>query len=119
MAPTNMTGAQGDTAVLMDASRLTDQVAERMRGHATVLQSRLAPLEQGWIGRSSTAFQAFQTDYQSSLNRLYLKLKELAVQISRTAQAHESSDQFGNQKLANAASGEAPTGGSLSAPLNV
>jgi uncharacterized protein YukE len=120
MVPTNMTRAQGDTTVLMEASQLTDQVAERMRNHAMVLQSRLAPLEQAWVGRSSLAFQTFHADYQTSLNRLYLKLKELAVQIRRTAQSHESADQFSNQQLARAASGEGDvTGGSLSAPLNI
>jgi uncharacterized protein YukE len=119
MAGTNMARAQGDTSVLMNASQLTDQVAERMKEHATVLQSRLSPLEQAWVGKSSTAFQTIHTDYQSSLTGLYLKLKELAVQIRRTAQAHESADQFSNQKLANASGGQdAATGGSLSAPLN-
>ena len=114
MAGTNMARAQGDTAALLNAAQLTDQVAERMKMHATVLQSRLTPLEQAWIGKSSTAFQTFHTDYQSSLTKLHLKLKELAVQIRRTAQAHESADQIGNQKLANASDG-----GALSAPLNV
>ena len=119
MAPTNMARAQGDTSVLMNASQLTDDVAERMKNHATVLQSRLAPLEQAWIGKSASAFQTIHSDYQSSLTALHLKLKELAVQIRRTAQAHESADQFSNQKLANASGGQdAPTGSSLSAPLN-
>jgi WXG100 family type VII secretion target len=119
MAPTNMTRSQGDTAILMDASQLTDQVAERMRNHAAVLQSRIAPLEQAWVGKSSTAFQTIHADYQSSMNGLYLKLKDLAVQIRRTAQAHESADQFSNNKLANASGGGAATGSSLSAPLNL
>jgi uncharacterized protein YukE len=119
MVASNMARAQGDTSVLMNASQLTDGVAEQMKNHATVLQSRLVPLEQAWVGKSSVAFQTIHIDYQSSLNRLYLKLKELAVQIKRTAQAHESADQFSNQKLANASEGgNAPTGSSLSAPLN-
>jgi WXG100 family type VII secretion target len=114
-----MARAQGDTSVLMNASQLTDDVAERMKSHATVLQSRLAPLEQAWIGKSSAAFQTIHTDYQSSLNALYMKLRELAVQIRRTAQAHESADQFSNQKLANASGGQdTPTGSLLSAQLN-
>lgn len=117
MTPLNR--AQGDTSVLMDASQRTDGVAERMKSHATVLQSRLVPLEQAWIGKSSMAFQTIHSDYQTSLSGLYLKLKELALQIRRTAQSHESADQFSNQKLANAAGGQdASTGSSLSAPLN-
>lgn len=118
MATTNMGRAQGDTAVLMNASQLSDEVAERMKSHATVLQSRLAPLEQAWVGKSSTAFQTIHADYQTSLNGLYLKLKELALQIRRTAQAHETADHFSNQKLANASGGQtAPS--SISAQLNV
>lgn len=109
--------AQGDTAVLMSASQTTDGVAERMKGHATVLQSRLVPLEQAWVGRSSVAFQTIHSDYQVQLNGLYMKLKELAVQIRTTAQAHESADHFSNQKLANA-SGDQTAASSLSAPLN-
>lgn len=120
MAGTNMARAQSDTSVLMNASQLTDQVAERMKSHAAVLQSRVAPLEQAWVGKSSTAFQTFHLDYQSSLNGLHLKLKELAVQIRRTAQAHESADQLSNQKLANASGGQDGAAGSaLSAPLNI
>jgi WXG100 family type VII secretion target len=120
MVASNMARAQGDTSVLMNAAQMTDGVAERMKGHATVLQSRLRPLEAAWTGKSSVAFQTIHTDYQSSLNGLYMKLKELAVQIRRTAQAHDSADQVSNQKLANASGGQdAPTGSSLSAPLNV
>lgn len=119
MTTPNMARAQGDTSVLMSASQMTDGVAERMKGHAAALQSRLVPLEQAWIGKSSVAFQTIHTDYQTSLNGLYMKLKELAVQIRLTAQAHESADQFSNQKLASASGGQdAPTGSSLSAPLN-
>jgi WXG100 family type VII secretion target len=117
MAVTNLARAQGDTSVLMSAAQTTDEVAERMKSHATVLQSRLVPLEQAWVGKSSMAFQTIHADYQTSLNALYMKLKELAVQIRRTANAHESADQFSNQKLANASGGQdAPS--SLSAPLN-
>jgi len=118
MAGANMARAQGDTSALLGASQQTDQVAERMKEHAVVLQSRLQPLEQAWVGKSSTAFQTFHTDYQSSMNRLYMKLKELAVQIRRTAAAHESADQYSNQKLASASGGDSPTGSSLSANLN-
>jgi uncharacterized protein YukE len=115
----NMGRAQGDTSVLMNAAQITDGVAERMKSHAAVLQSRLTPLDQAWVGRSSVAFQTIHTDYQGSLNGLYMKLKELSVQIGLTARAHESADQFSNQKLANAAEAAgAPTGSSLSAPLN-
>jgi WXG100 family type VII secretion target len=117
MAVTNMARAQGDTSVLMSAAQTTDDVAERMKGHATVLQSRLVPLEQAWVGKSSMAFQTIHADYQTSLNALYMKLKELAVQIRRTANAHESADQFSNQKLANASGGQ-DASSSLSAPLN-
>ena len=103
--------AQGDTSILMNASQLTDGVAERMKSHASVLQSRLMPLEQAWVGKSSVAFQTIHTDYQTSLNNLYMKLKELAVHIRVTAQSHESADQFSNQKLANASgSQDAPAG---------
>jgi uncharacterized protein YukE len=120
MAVENMARAQGDTSVLTNAAQLTDGVAERMKSHATVLQSRLTPLEQAWVGKSSVAFQTIHTDYQTSLNGLYLKLKELSVQIGLTAKAHESADQFSNQKLASASGDQtAPAGGSLSAPLNV
>jgi WXG100 family type VII secretion target len=116
---TNMARAQGDTSVLMSAAQTTDGVAERMKTHASVLQSRLQPLEQAWVGKSSVAFQTIHTDYQTSLNGLYMKLKELSVQISNTARAHEDADQFSNQQLANASGDQtAPTGGSLSAPLN-
>jgi WXG100 family type VII secretion target len=118
MAGTNMARAQGDTSVLLNASQVTDQVAERMKEHAAVLQSRIQPLEQAWVGKSSTAFQTFHADYQGSMNRLYLKLKELAVQIRRTAAAHESADQTSNQRLASASGGNAG-GSSLSAQLNV
>lgn len=118
MAITNMARAQGDSSVLMNAAQTTDGVAERMKSHAAVLQSRLTPLEQAWMGKSSTAFQTIHVDYQSSLNGLYMKLKELAVQIRRTAQAHESADQFSNQKLASASGGQDAPGSSLSAPLN-
>lgn len=111
-----MARAQGDTSVLMNAAQMTDGVAERMKSHAAVLQSRLVPLEQAWIGRASTAFQTIHTDYQTSLNGLYMKLKELAAQIGTTAKVHESTDSFSNQKLANAAGAQnAPA---LSAPLN-
>lgn len=119
MTTPNVGRAQGDTSVLMNASQLTDGVAERMKGHAAVLQSRLLPLEQAWLGRSSVAFQTIHMDYQTSMNGLYMKLKELAVQISKTAQARESADQFSNQKLSNASGGDAAPGGSLSASLNV
>jgi uncharacterized protein YukE len=120
MTTPNMARAQGDTSILVNASQMTDDVADRMKGHAAALQSRLVPLEQAWLGRSSVAFQTIHTDYQTSLNALHLKLKELAVQIRRTAQAHESADQFSNSKLANASGGQdAPTGSSLSAQLNV
>lgn len=113
---TNMTRAQGDTSVLMSAAQTTDGVAERMKAHASVLQSRLVPLEQAWIGRGAVAFQNIHVDYQTSLNGLYMKLKELSVQIGTTARAHESADSFSNQRLANASGGQnAPT---LSAPLN-
>ena len=119
MAVTNMGRAQGDTSVLMDAAQKTDAVAERMTSHARELQQRLVPLEQAWVGKSSMAFQTIHVDYQTSLNRLSQKLKELAVQIRRTAQAHESTDQLSNQKLANAAGGQdAPAAGSLAGPLN-
>jgi uncharacterized protein YukE len=118
MTAPNTGRAQGDTSVLMNASQLTDSVAERMKGHATVLQSRLVPLEQAWVGRSSVAFQTIHSDYQTSMTSLYMKLKELAVQIRVTAQAHESADQFSNQKLANASDGQQAPGSSLSAPLN-
>ena len=119
MADTNLTRAQGDTSVLMNAAQLTDGVAERMKSHATVLQSRLVPLEQAWVGKSAVAFQTIHTDYQTSLNGLYSKLKELSAQIGVTARAHESADQFSNQKLANASDAQgAPTGATLSAPLN-
>lgn len=112
--------AQGDTSVLMNASQMTDGVAERMKGHASVLQSRLMPLEAAWVGKSSVAFQTIHADYQTSLNNLYMKLKELAVHVRVTAQAHESADSFSNQKLANASGGQDAAGGSsLSAPLNV
>ena len=115
MTEPNMARAQGDTSVLTNTAQLTDGVAERMKAHAAVLQSRLTPLEQAWVGKSAAAFQTIHTDYQSSLNGLYLKLKELSAHIGRTAQAHESADQFSNQKLANASDAQ---GGSLSAPLN-
>ncbi|TDQ04929.1 WXG100 family type VII secretion target [Labedaea rhizosphaerae] len=118
MAGANMARAQGDTSALLSASQMTDQVAERMKEHAVVLQSRLQPLEQAWVGKSSTAFQTFHTDYQTSMNRLQLKLKELAVQIRRTAAAHESADQTSNQKLASASGGDSPASSSLSANLN-
>lgn len=116
---TNMARAQGDTSILMSAAQTTDGVAERMKTHASVLQSRLMPLESAWMGKSSVAFQTIHTDYQTSLNGLYMKLKELSVQIANTAKAHEGADQFSNQKLANASGAqEAPAGSSLSAPLN-
>ncbi len=118
MTAPSMNRAQGDTAVLLQASQATDAVAERMRQHASTLQSRLVPMEQALVGRTGTAFSTFQTDYMSSFNGLYSKLKELAVQIRRTAQARESADAASNQRLNNAAGGQsAPTGG-LSATLN-
>ena len=116
MTAPNTGRAQGDTSVLMNASQLTDGVAERMKGHAGVLQSRMVPLEQAWVGKSSLAFQTIHSDYQTSMNSLYTKLKELAVQIRVTASAHESADQFSNRKLANASDGQ--SGSTLSAPLN-
>lgn len=119
MTAPNTGRAQGDTSVLMNASQLTDGVAERMKGHATVLQSRLTPLEQAWVGKSSVAFQTIHSDYQTSMTSLYTKLKELAVQIRVTAQAHESADHFSNQKLANASDGQQAPGSALSAPLNM
>lgn len=119
MTAPNTGRAQGDTSVLMNASQLTDGVAERMKGHATVLQSRLVPLEQAWVGKSSVAFQTIHSDYQTSMTSLYTKLKELAVQIRVTAQAHESADQFSNRKLANASDGQQAPGSTLSAPLNM
>lgn len=119
MTTPNIGRAQGDTSVLMNAAQMTDGVAEQMKGHATTLQSKLVPLEQAWVGKSAVAFQTIHTDYQTSLNGLYMKLKELGVQIRRTAQAHESADQFSNQKLSNASGGQdAPGGSALSAPLN-
>jgi len=118
MAGMNMARAQGDTSILLNASQVTDQVAERMKEHAVVLQSRLQPLEAAWVGKSSTAFQTFHTDYQGSMNRLYMKLKELAVQIRRTAAAHESADQTSNQKLASASNGGNGNSSSLNASLN-
>ena len=111
--------AQGNTAILLQASQVTDAVAALMRPHASALQSRLAPMEQALIGRTGSAFTTFQSDYQTSLGRLHLKLKELAVQIRRTAQAHESADAASNQRLNNAAGGQdAPGSGGLSASLN-
>jgi uncharacterized protein YukE len=118
MTSPNLT--QGDTSVLMNASTMTDGVAERMKGHAAVLQSRLVPLEAAWAGKGSLAFQTIHMDYQQSLNNLYMKLKELAIHIRTTAQSQESADSFSNQQLANASGGQdAATGGGLSAPLNV
>jgi uncharacterized protein YukE len=77
------------------------------------------PLEQAWVGKSATAFQTIHTSYQGSMTGLYLKLKELAVQIRRTAQAHEAADHESNQRLANASGGQdAPTTGGLAATLN-
>jgi WXG100 family type VII secretion target len=82
------------------------------------MQSRLEPLSQAWVGKSSTAFQSFQSDYQSSMVKLTSKLQELATQIRRTAQAHESADQEGNRQLANASGGQNASNGSLSTSLN-
>jgi WXG100 family type VII secretion target len=111
--------AQGDTAILMNAAQTTDQVASNMQQYAGTMQSRLQPLAQAWIGKSSTAFQSFQTDYQKSMTQLTQKLQELAAQIRRTAQAHETADQDSNRQLANASGGQSgSTGSALSTPLN-
>lgn len=119
MTAPSLNRMQGDTAVLLQASQTTDAVADRMRQHASALQSRLVPMEQALIGRTGAAFGTFQSDYQGSLGRLHMKLKELAVQIRRTAQAHESADAASNQRLNNAAGGQdAPGAGGLSASLN-
>jgi WXG100 family type VII secretion target len=114
----NSARAQGDTAVLLNAAQMTDQVAGRMQQYAGTMQSRLAPLAQAWVGKSSTAFQTFQSDYQSSMTQLSAKLSELATQIRRTAQAHESADQDSNRQLANASGGQNSSGSALSTPLN-
>jgi WXG100 family type VII secretion target len=111
--------AQGDTAVLMNAAQMTDQVASHMQQYAGSMNSKLQPLAQAWIGQSSTAFQSFQSDYQTSMTQLTQKLTELAAQIRRTAQAHETADQDSNRQLANASSGQSGSSGSaLSTSLN-
>lgn len=118
MTSPNTARAQGDTAVLMNAAQLTDQTSARMQQFAGTMQSRLQPLAQAWIGKSANAFQSFQTDYQTSMTKLTQKLAELATQIRRTAQAHESADQDSNRQLANASGGQSGSGSSLSTPLN-
>ena len=111
--------AQGDTNVLLQASQVTDTVAENMKQHATTLRSRLVPMEQALVGKAGTTLTTFKSDYDQSLTRLYLKLKDLSVQIRRTAQAHAAADADSSRRLVNAASGENSTGGStLSATLN-
>jgi uncharacterized protein YukE len=111
--------AQGDTNVLLDASKVTDTVAENMKQHAATLRSRLVPMEQALVGKAGSTLTTFKSDYQASLDRLYLKLKDLSVQIRRTAQAHAAADADSSRRLVNAAGGEtAPNGGGMSASLN-
>ncbi len=111
--------AQGDTNVLLDASKVTDAVAESMKEHAAALRNRLVPMEQALVGRAGTTLTTFKQDYNTSLDRLYLKLKDLAVQIRRTAQAHAAADADSSRRLMSAAGGEnGPGGGSLSDTLN-
>ena len=119
MTSPNTARAQGDTAVLMNAAQLTDQTASRMQQYAGSMNSKLQPLAQAWIGKSSNAFQSFQSDYQSSMTQLTAKLQELSAQIRRTAQAHETADQDSNRQLANASGGQnSGSGSALSSPLN-
>ena len=119
MTAPNTGRAQGDTAVLLNAAQTTDQVSDQMQQFAATMQSKLQPLAQAWIGKSSTAFQSFQSDYQTSMTQLTLKLKELAAQIRTTAQAHETADQDSNRQLANASGAQSSsTGSSLSTSLN-
>lgn len=111
--------AQGDTNVLLNAANVTDTVAENMKQHATALRSRLVPMEQALVGKAGTTLTTFKGDYQTSLDRLYLKLKDLAVQIRRTAQAHASADADSSRRLLGAAGGDAaPAGGGMSASIN-
>ena len=71
----------------------------------------LPPRPDSYYGWSKAAME--------SLGRLYLKLKDLSVQIRRTAQAHAAADADSSRRLVNAAGGENTTGGtSLSATLN-
>ena len=111
--------AQGDTNVLLNASQVTDTVAENMKQHAATLRGRLVPMEQALVGKAGNTLTTFKADYDQSLQRLYLKLKDLSVQIRRTAQAHAAADADSSRRLVNAAGGEQTTGGStLSATLN-
>ena len=112
--------AQGDTNVLLQASQVTDNVAENMKQHAATLRSRLVPMEQALIRQGGYDAHHVQGRLRHVAQPALPEAQGTSpVQIRRTAQAHAAADADSSRRLVNAAGGENATGGtSLSATLN-